>query len=198
MLRKSSNRNTELFLGASANQVDEQHEQEMLFHRPLFKDWIFWLACVACVAALQGTLTRSYPDGIEGQEMAFLIDVNIVLAFQLLLFGFIPALLRRHVRRRQRRSAASTSTSAEQDNEQGYPLVTKKVIGDDLPREDSPATITTRYGELSLYRDREKGVWVVRTKAGKQASTYYLEEALQQVCPELIRAERLRIIESVS
>lgn len=87
-----------------------------LFDLPLFKDWIIWLTAIAIFAAISGSVVESYqspvlsltglPTGttefsIKGQEAAFLIDCLFAVGFQSVLFGVLPASIRKGVRQRK-------------------------------------------------------------------------------------------------
>lgn len=83
-----------------------------LFDLPVFKDWIVWLASAAIIVGI-GNVVGDYQRpvmlgglpmygstefSIEGQEVAFLFDCVFAGGIQFLLFGLLPASIRRRYR----------------------------------------------------------------------------------------------------
>jgi hypothetical protein len=83
-------------------QTDHAVEPD-LFDRPFYKDWIVWLVAFAIFAGVSGVirdysntaLTPGVNAGMTGSEF---IDIVVVASFQFLLFGRLPAALRRRYR----------------------------------------------------------------------------------------------------
>ena len=90
-------------MSSSLSPQPQQAAKPALFDRPLYKDWIVWLAAVAIFAGVSGvvgdynnaSLTPGVNAGMTGAET---LDITFAAAFQFFLFGILPAVLRRGYR----------------------------------------------------------------------------------------------------
>lgn len=64
----------------------------MLFDKPVYKDWIFYLALLAVFAGLKSSL------GNGSYGTAEIVDVVFAIAFQYALFGLLPCWIRLRIR----------------------------------------------------------------------------------------------------
>lgn len=94
---------------ASASPLAPPVDREGMFRDPIWKDWVAYLAGFAIFAVVQ----PMFADYAQGQSdatfdnTALLFDLALGVGTQLLLFAYVPALIRRTLRRRN----ASASTA---------------------------------------------------------------------------------------
>jgi hypothetical protein len=68
-------------------------QRRQLFHRPLYRDWTIWVGSIAVLVGL------SHNAGTG--DVADMLNLLFVVAFQWALFALLPASIRRAVRDRK-------------------------------------------------------------------------------------------------
>jgi hypothetical protein len=101
-------------VNARGRGIKEQNTILGLWDSPILKDWIAYVAVVGVIAGIPDVV-KSYRTvtfdafgsvhrGLIELSLAFFVDLAFAVGVQLLLFGIVPAVVRRAVRSRRSRS----------------------------------------------------------------------------------------------
>lgn len=100
----------------------------LLYRRPLWGDWAFWVALIAFGVGVAQEVSTNYTNPltdeveIAGNELAFAIDATLHAGYYVLILSVVPALIRRLLRRRRtdpvwiRRDGSSASKVSQQQD----------------------------------------------------------------------------------
>lgn len=95
----------------------------LLYRRPLWSDWAFWVALVAFGIGVAQEVSTNYTNPftgeveIVGNELAFAFDATLHGGFYVLILSVVPALIRRSLRRRRTDPGGSSASKVSQQQD---------------------------------------------------------------------------------